>query len=335
MSILIDAFSKEKLLACKGYNTLFIDKNIPVNHESIVPTSEREKYPEVEGNKKGLLHYSDLTVLYNSDRKVPFVSAYNIDGTDKQKVSRTSFRPEPRIKTALQLDNAFYDLRKDGPTEFEIGHMAANNEMAWGTDAQLRAYRTFFFTNSVPQAEVLNTGIWKSLESYIITEAAAPSKNKKIAVFTGPVLKSNDPQYIEDKRFQIPLLFYKVVVFPTTKGLFSTGFVMSHQRRLEEMKMFAKTYKIEKAMVAKEPFTDFQYKTVFQMDMGALEELTGLNFKWKGVQRLKVPNDMNQVKKIRKVRDSKDAKDAIKKTEKMFLPRSSTQAPALTMILPS
>jgi DNA/RNA endonuclease G (NUC1) len=52
----------------------------------------------------------------------------------RQKLSgtkRTSFNADPRIDASLQLNQEFYNLRKN-ITEFEIGHMAANHEMAWG-----------------------------------------------------------------------------------------------------------------------------------------------------------------------------------------------------------
>ena len=121
----------------------------------------------------------------------------------------------PRIDPSIQLNKDFYKLRKD-ITEFEIGHMAANDAMAWGknaNDAQIKAYQTFHFPNSVPQAEKLNTGLWRSLESYIIKEAGTVKKNKRISVFTRPLLLPSDPGYIKDHSFQIPLLFYKVIIF--------------------------------------------------------------------------------------------------------------------------
>src|SRR6478752_540063 len=109
-------------------------------------------------------YLSNWSVLYHSTRRVPFVSAYNIDGNKKKEgIKRANkFRADPRIDPSIQLSQkGFYDLIT-GKTEFEIGHMAANNEMAWGTNAQAQAYQTFHFPNSVPQAENLNTGIWKT-----------------------------------------------------------------------------------------------------------------------------------------------------------------------------
>lgn len=311
------AFDKKILLACTGYNDIFIDKRVKIGIEKIIPAAARKLLPEVEGNKKGILHYTNLSVLYNSQRKIPFVAAYNIDGSVKKAVKRTGFKPDPRIDGQIQLSQVgFYNLRTD-ITEFEIGHMAANNEMAWGSDAQFKSYQTFHFPNSVPQAENLNTGIWKTLETYIIAEAANVKANKRICVFTGPLLRPNDPVYVKDENFKIPLLFFKVIVFATTKGLFSTGFLMSHEQRMIELGMLAKPGLVrgmrQISRTAEPDFTDFKYKQVFQVNINYLEQQTGLNFTWPGVKKIAVPNDKNQVKKIGKIKNAKDA-DKFKST---------------------
>jgi endonuclease G len=204
-SVLDKAFAKAPLLVCKGYDPSFINNGANVTLSNILSATLRKSLPKVEGNTVGFLNYTDLTVLYDADRKVPFFSAYNIDGSQRSvKVSRANkFRADPRISADIQLSDRFYDLRTD-ITEFEIGHMAANNEMAWGVDAQLKAYQTFHFPNSVPQAENLNTGIWKTLENYIIDESATIESDKKICVFTGPLLLKTDPGYIKQPDFKIP-----------------------------------------------------------------------------------------------------------------------------------
>lgn len=306
------AFAKETLLACTGYNSTFIDNKTKIDLEKILPAIARKFLPKVEGNKKGILHYTNLSVLYDSLRRVPFVSAYNIDGSAKASVKRTVFKPDPRIDTNIQLSqDGFYDLRKD-ITEFEIGHMAANNEMAWGKQAQLQSYQTFHFPNSAPQAEKLNTGIWKTLETYIINETATIKKNKRICVFTGPVLRKNDPTYVKDADFKIPLLFYKVIVFPAASGIYATAFIMSHEQKMLEQNMFLPAGKpgLRGIKITEPAFADFPYKKVFQVNIDFLEKKTGLSFNWKGVKRIPVPNDKNQLKKISKIKDAGDAKKA-------------------------
>lgn len=302
--------SKEELLACEGYNATFVRKTPKIGLTSIVSASNKKNFPKVEGNKKGELNYSGLTVLYNSKRKLPFVSAYNIDGQSKlDKVKRTSFRKDPRFDSMQQLDNDFYDLVKN-KTEFEIGHMAANNEMAWGEEGQVQSYQTFHFPNSVPQAERLNVGIWRSLESYIVQEAAQ-NDNKKICVFTGPVLTEKDPFYVHDVTFRVPLLFFKVIVFENGGKLYSTGFIMSHEKKLIEDELIAKSISrgIAKPVTAM-AFDDYTYKDVFQVNIKMIQELTGLKFTWRGVKKLTVPNGINQIELISESDTTSSAKAA-------------------------
>lgn len=304
------AFAKENLLKCTGYKASFINTRTKVSTDKILSSKQKDLLPKVEGNDKGILNYTGMSVFYNSKRKVPFFSAYNIDGKEKANATaRPKFRPDPRIKTSQQLGFEFYDLRTD-LTEFEIGHMASNNEMGRGKEGQLKAYQTFHFTNSVPQAEILNTGIWKGLETYIITEAASLKDNKRICVFTGPLLKSNDPKYLEDESFKIPILFFKVVVFPTKSGLYSTAFVMSHEKRLIENKMIE--VGPEALVKGKGVFDDFKYKKVFQVNISFLEKETGMKFTWPGVKKIQVPDVINQVKKIKSIKDAKEAAKAMK-----------------------
>lgn len=325
-SIAKKAFDKKTLLACKGYNPKFINGRKTISAEKILSKKMQLHLPTVEGNNDGVLNYSDLSVYYNKDRKIPFFAAYNIDGGLKiNHVNRANnFRADPRIDSSIQLnEKVFYALRTD-ITEFEIGHMAANNEMAWGNkdEAQFRAYQTFFYTNSVPQAERLNSGIWKVLESYIIDEAAITS-NKKICVITGPVINDNDPFYKWDKSFRIPLLFFKVILFATAKDIYATAFMMSHEQKMIEDGMIAisKSKAGMKAMKAKMPFEDFKYRKVFQVNLPLLEEYTGLSFKWNGVKNIKVPNDKNQIQKIRKIKDAKDAHAANKALKRGIAPK--------------
>lgn len=329
-SVLQTAFAKDTLLACAGYLPKFVDPAINLSFERIIPPSVASLLPEVEGDSNGILKYTNLSVLYNSKRRVPFLSAYNIDGSNKSSTVKraNSFRPDPRINPTIQLSQTgFYDLIV-GRTEFEIGHMAANNEMAWGDDAQTKSYQTFHFTNSVPQAEKLNTGIWKTLETYIINEAATVDNDKRINVFTGPLLMNNDPKYVKDPNFQIPLLFFKVILFMTSSGIFSTAFMMSHEQKMIEDNMLLPGPPVTAG--EERNFDDFKYKKVFQVNIKYLEDNSGLKFSWPGVKTIQVPDDKNQIKKIRKIKDSTDAAEAEKKLRAGIAPAAMAMEDDLT-----
>jgi endonuclease G len=295
------AFSVEHLKTCKGYDPKFIDgkTNIPTG---ILSLNQKKQLPSVSGAAKGLLNYSFFSVAYSSKRKLPFFSASNIDASKKNENTKRAngFSVDPRVKTKYQLDNGFYDLEKNF-TEFEIGHMASNDEMSWGAtddEAQLSAYESFHFPNSVPQAERLNSGLWRSLEQYIIKEGGN-TINKKISVFTGPVLAKRDPVYINDKTFQVPLLFWKVIVFKWKDQLWCTGFIMSHEKRLrDDLKILIYPKAPQKFNEKPDLFKDYKYKQVFQVNLSLVEKHTGLKFKWQNVKRLKIPTDALQLKKI-------------------------------------
>ena len=291
------------LKKCVGYKPKFIDgkTNVDLN---VLNDAQIKLLPFVDGNTNSLLNYTNLSVWYNKKRKIPFVSAYNIDGSQKRDISRNGlhFRPDPRIKTALQIGDPFYYLVTN-ITEFEIGHMASHSEMSWGsiTESKIRAYQTFHFTNSVPQVEKLNSGLWSKLESYVIKETNETG-TKKINVFTGPMIKDTDPTYVFDSTFQVPLFFFKIVVFGYHDKLYTTGYVMSQYKRSIELGLIAPNTKpvLERLSLteAPDPFSDYNHKDVFQVDIELIEKYTGLNFEWQKVNRITVPNGQKKLEEI-------------------------------------
>src|SRR5690242_7257094 len=109
------AFSLEYLKKCKGYDAAYIKKDTKLSLGNILSASQKKLLPVVDGNKNRILHYTGLSILYNAKRKVPFVAAYNINGSDKQNnAPRPAFQPDPRLKDGLQLDKDFYVLKKKG-----------------------------------------------------------------------------------------------------------------------------------------------------------------------------------------------------------------------------
>lgn len=302
------------LNSCKGYEPTFID-NKKVVKSDLLATASGQLLPKINGGQKGPLHYTNLSVFLNTKRKMAFYSAYNIDGNTKDDVVRDlDFVPDPRILAEEQLGDPFYDLRKGvgkKNQDFDKGHMAANNEMAWNPAAQTKAYQTFFHTNACPQASILNKGIWKTLEAYFINESS-DTANSKICVFSGPVLKDTDPAYVEDTSYKLPLYFFKVVVFKYGTKFYSTGFVMSQKLALEELGLIKLPPKKVGLKIVKEgakPFEDFDYKDIFQVDVGLISAETGIKFAWQGVTPLSIPGSINRLNIIDKIKNSDDAKD--------------------------
>lgn len=326
------ALSKATLLSCSGFDPKFIDGKTRITLSKILSKDSKKLLPKVEGTITSLLNYTNLTVAYNTERKIPYFSAYNVDGAlrDSKTVRLNRFMADPRIATALQLNAKFYEGKK-GITEFAVGHMASHKEVSWGEDSQTKSYQSFYYPNSVPQAVRLNSGLWKSLETYIINETSEIDHNKKICVFTGPFILNDDPVYVNDESFKIPIVFYKVILFSTEKGIYSTAFLMSHEERIKELNLIKTTAK-EKDFIERTElpgdFTDFKYKKVFQVNISLLEELSGLKFTWRGVKAVVIPDRINQLQLIKNIRDANHAGSQFKPSE-MIMKKGKTN-----MILP-
>jgi len=311
-----NAFSIEALLKCKGFDTGFIKPGIKLSLDTIIPANQTKLLPKVDGNSQKIINYSALSVLYNSKRKLPFFAACNIDGTSRQKnAPRPAFQPDPRIKQEIQLNKTFYKKKTGARTVFQIGHMASNNEMGRGPEGPLRAAQTFHFTNAAPQAGRLNAGLWSGLESYIIKHAAKLKGNKRICLFTGPVLTSFDPGFTLEPDFKVPLLFFKVIVFSALSGMYVTAFILSHEKKLlGDGMLIDKNRKVLRGsdQTAQLFFEDYQYKEVFQVNMSELKDLTGFNFNWPKVKPLVIPEKKRRMEIIKSVENAKDAKAVVR-----------------------
>lgn len=322
----------EILKSSCGYVATFIDGKTVISIDNLLTAEQRRMLPEVQGNADKLLKYTMLSIWYDKNRKLPFVAAYNIDGNlKKESVKRVEFKDDPRVSLSEQLNKTFYDLIYNSEqTEFEVGHMASHNEMSWGINRNLQAEQTFHFTNSVPQVEKLNSGLWSKLESYVIKETNE-TQNKRIAVFTGPMLTDDDPTYVKNRSFKIPLFFFKIVVFCSEGKLYSTAFVMSQLKRLRELSLIddASLLSFDKALMLPKPFSDYNHKEVFQVNIKLIENYTGMKFQWENVSRIEIPNDERKLYKIAQT----GGNNAEKKMQNLIIPDTN---PILTnMILPN
>jgi endonuclease G len=291
----------KQLNKAKGYDALFLSKTITVK-DNLLSAAEKKLLPKVNTTKNTKLDYTNLSVYYNSQRKMPFYSAYNINLSLNTKAKRAAkFLPDPRVSADVQLDyKPFYNLIKGNKKDFDIGHMAACNEMAWGKDGQLKSLQTFFFTNTCPQAADLNEKLWNQMEQKLVT-AHKGEEEGKLCVFTGPILGDADPYYTYDPTFQLALRFFKVIVFEFKDKLYSTALVMSHIELVKNLGLIIEPQKgLERLVSPVTPIDDFPYKGIFQVNLSLIKELTGFNFAWKGVSAIKVPVKYNALKTIDK-----------------------------------
>jgi endonuclease G len=214
------------------------------------------------------LKYYNYSVIMNAKRRMAFVSAVNLDGQ-----APVHFRREggdrwffdPRIDKKLQIGNPLY-----ANNPYDRGHLTRRNDAAWGDteeQAKLANDDTFHFTNCTPQHEVFNQStkadqrgvlLWGNIENHIEKEA---SRDGRLCVFNGPILRSNDPIY---RDVAIPREFWKVVVCMSDSG---------HPK--------AMAFKLSQADLIREvPEEEFQagpYQP-FQIKIAELEHATDLDF---------------------------------------------------------
>lgn len=171
------------------------------------------------------LKYQHFSTVQCISRRVPLYSACNVDGSKSKNVPRhDTWNYDGRIKKEYQMLREAYGPEQD--KKFSRGHMTRRQDPNWGSlaTAQRANIDTFFATNACPQWQPFNDGLWGDLEDYIL--ANAQGDDKRISVFTGPILRTDDAE-----RFgiQIPRDFWKVVAFisEATGELSAIGYLMS------------------------------------------------------------------------------------------------------------
>lgn len=236
----------------KGYKDKFL------GNEAVIPLPQiiDEENILTFGNNETVLKYLHFSVVMNQARRMCFYSAVNIHGLQSRKTKRPGWRLDPRIKKEYQIMGECYGTAP----KFSRGHMTRREDPAWGQDieeATLGNADSMHVTNTVPQMQPFNAGIWLGLEDYALQNARGDEM--MISVFTGPFFTPEDPE-----RFgiQIPLEFWKIIAFihDETGELCATGYTMSQE-----------------AFLAPEEFVFGEYKT-YQTTIRVIEERAGIRF---------------------------------------------------------
>ena len=183
----------------------------------------------VEGAGDDVLRYTHFSVIQSRSRRLPMLTAVNIDGRQTFPLKRKGrWRTDGRIQAAHQVGNELY---RRNP--LDRGHMVRRKDPGWGdseAEAQQGELDTFHYTNAVPQHEDLNQRDWVGLEDYILE--AADTRDFKVSVMTGPVFRDDDRTLrrqpgAEDIR--IPQSFWKlaVMVNADTGRLSATAYLLT------------------------------------------------------------------------------------------------------------
>lgn len=229
-----------------------------------------------------VLDYKNYSVLQHAARKLPLLTATNIDGSKLVKVPRRkigdNWKLDRRIKLSDQLGNPLY--RADH-SDFDKGHMTKREDVQWGEteeEAIEGAKSTFYYTNAAPQHGNLNRREWLEIENYILHDQSVAS-DLKVTVFTGPILSDSDPEFVTQvngETIQLPTLFWKVVYFTKSDGeLCRVSFLYGQRSLLEEGGIIIS----ERGRRTEDDlFMDFEDSKTYQVKTEVIERLTNFNF---------------------------------------------------------
>lgn len=242
----------------EGYDEAFLGEGFEVPLPE--PVSERRKNDVLKYDNNGeedhVLRYEHFSVAMSKSRRMCIYSAVNIDGKFKKtKIDRTPWRTDPRIPADAQIIKECYG----SPPKFSRGHMTRREDPVWGTETQRARGNSdsMTVTNATPQMQSFNAPVWLALEDYALGHAR--EDKMRISVFTGPILRSNDPVKFGVK---VPVQFWKIIAFlhDETGELTATGYRMSQIDHLPE-----------------EEFVFGEFDTA-QLPIRKIERLTGLSF---------------------------------------------------------
>ena len=190
--------------------------------------------PDDDGNPQFELKYHNFSSWMHKDRKLPMLTAVNIDGTVAKGVKRENDRwfTDDRIEKSAQIDNRLYK-----GNALDRGHLVRRLDPSWGDLALEAVVDTFHYTNCAPQHKGLNRKEWLALEDHILE--SSKTHGFKACVFTGPIFDDEDPDYRETK---LPQAFWKIVVTlhaPEAEGeepgQASSAYVLSQEEMLVDL----------------------------------------------------------------------------------------------------
>lgn len=213
-----------------GYDPRFMGVHLPIP----TPKKSLKKYvARLKGSNATQLDYYHYSVLFHTDRKMPIISAINVDGDPKKRKDiserKDDWLRDNRIDYELQLNDAYY-----AGSGFDKGHMSRREDANWApTPALAKRYAdiTCMYTNACPQVHALNGsgGLWGQLEKEILEKGAEDETGKtgRIVVFNGPIFQTTDKTY---KGIQVPMDFYKLIVwYNDNDELKATAFRLSQK----------------------------------------------------------------------------------------------------------
>jgi endonuclease G len=208
-----------------GYDAYFLDPAQPLKPPRPGPkwADDLTNVDDADtGGKTKELKYRHFSVWMCRSRRLPLLTAVNIDGGKAKRLGRIDrWFIDGRVEDALQVDNAAYVK-----SPLDRGHMVRREDPVWGSVklATQANEDTFHYPNATPQHEGLNQRDWVRLEDYILGNAR--TRKLKVSVFTGPVFGEDDRLYRDIVR--LPSAFWKIaaIINDETGRLSVTGYLL-------------------------------------------------------------------------------------------------------------
>jgi endonuclease G len=200
-------------------------------HQLPLPQLDATLEPDIAPTLAGepVRRYTHFSLQMSASRRFCRWVAWNIDGTQIQKIARGGFRFDPAYDRAVQVGE---DIYKNN--QIDRGHIARRADVTWGSEAEASQANadSMFFTNITPQAadfnkplpKTVNKGLWGELEDTVFDEIPLID-DRRLSVFGGPVL---DPE--KDFPFKdvlIPRSFWKIVAYSEAGTLRARAFVLT------------------------------------------------------------------------------------------------------------
>lgn len=227
--------SADELSTREGYKVSFLENwniELPLLKEEFVDDMLKIR----RGGEGVNLTYQNFSVVMSASRRLPIITASNIDGKLSRRLPRVDkWKYDGRIDEEDQWGNELYNNNI-----LDRGHMVRREDPVWGSaeQAQTANVDTFHFTNCCPQVAGVNQKVWLGLENYILDHAR--TDGMLVNVYTGPFFTDQDLDY---RGARIPLSFWKVVAITTDGRKSATAYKVSQEKELADLEFVYAGYK--------------------------------------------------------------------------------------------
>lgn len=250
-----------------GYDPAFLGDDLAVPLPTLSRSLKKEAARLTVAPGGVELKYLGYSVIQNARRRLPILSAANVDfgGRFAMRRPRDRWMIDPRIPADQQLGEFYY-----ARNQFDRGHLTRREDMEYGAtrlEALERAADTMHFTNCAPQHARFNQSrdTWQGIERHLLEDSIL-RRDFRAMVVTGPVLATDDPAWDRFPDIRYPRLFWKVAVARSMEGRpFAAAFVLDQSEAITRFGIEA----------AEAPFGAFK---TFQVPVKEVERLTGLRF---------------------------------------------------------